>query len=378
MLRPLLCPVPSPSAHPSLQATRHSAHLRPKWFPPPPTRARPPLPPAGDNSPIIHNAIGIILSAPAPSMPPCPSEPRSDNDMPPLISDSSSDSDTYTSRRKTTITGASSYLLRLPLTPPTPPKISSSRSLLQPPLLNLHPTPTAATYSPPPGSTLHLPLPCLSTAEIAHLPHPRHHLSGLHITNFPSSPRSPHLACLPLGRNAKFASQLPHPLSPPAVVHLHQHTHGTAPPECPPLHHSEGSALARHRSGLPPVPALPTMARSPPHRPSPSMPAPVLPPALPHHDPPSPLSHTCSERSADNSLVARRRQWSPSSTLPRRHEPLPPSRVSRRVRSVSSTPTRTRDRPPHTTHSPSSPLCTDLPALIMLQERLLRWQRQRQ
>jgi hypothetical protein len=103
-------------------------------------------------------------------------------------------------------------------------------------------------------------------------------------------------------------------------------------------------------------------ARTPPRSPS-SRPS--------HYYGPSPLSHTYSERSADNSLVARRRQRSTSPTLP-------PSRVSRRVRSASSTHTRTRDRPQHTTHSPLSPLRTDLPALTMLQERLLRWQRQRQ
>jgi hypothetical protein len=112
---------------------------------------------------------------------------------------------------------------------------------------------------------LHL---CLATSEIAHLPPPRQHLPGLHITNCPSSPRSLRPASLPLGRTAKFAS-----------------THGIAPPVCPPLHHSEGRALSHHQSGRPPMPAVPTMARFPPHRPSLSMPAPDLPLALPHRDP---------------------------------------------------------------------------------------------
>ena len=97
----------------------------------------------------------------------------------------------------------------------------------------------------------------------------------------------------------------------------------------------------------------------------------------PSHYGPSPLSHTCStERSADNVLGARRHRRPPSPTRPRGHEPLHSSRVSRRVRSVSSTPTRSRDRPQHTSHSLLSPPRTDLPALIMLQERLLRRQLQ--
>ena len=138
--------------------------------------------------------------------------------MPPLISDSSSDSDTYyTPRLQTTITDASSSLLRPPPTPPTAPTLSSSRSLPQPLLWNLHPTPSAAAHSTPPSSPLHPPHLCLATSEIAHLPPPRQHLPGLHITNCPSSPRSLRPASLPLGRNAKFAS-----------------THGIAPPVCPP------------------------------------------------------------------------------------------------------------------------------------------------
>ena len=131
------------------------------------------------------------------------------------------------------------------------------------------------------------------------------------------------------------------------------------------------SARPSHYGPLPTSSLLSIHARTrtPPRSPS---------PRPSHYCGPSPLSHTYSERSTDNSLVARRRQRSPSPTLPQRHEPLPPSRVSRRVRSASSTHTRTRDRPQHTTHSSSSPLRTDLPALTMLQERLLRWQRQRQ
>jgi hypothetical protein len=190
--------------------------------------------------------------------------------MPPLVSDSSSNSDTYyTPRLKTTITDVSSFLLRPLPTPPNAPTLSSSQSLPQPLLWNLlHPTPSAAAHSKPPGSPLHPPHLCLATSEIAHLPPPRQHLPGLHITNCPSSPRSPHPASLPLGCNAKFAS-----------------THGIAPPVCPPLHHSKRRALSHHRSGRPPMPAVPTKARFPPHRPSLSMPAPDLPPALPHRDP---------------------------------------------------------------------------------------------
>ena len=131
------------------------------------------------------------------------------------------------------------------------------------------------------------------------------------------------------------------------------------------------SARPSHYGPMPTLPSLSvhartrTIPRSPSPRPS-------------HHDP-SPLSHTIStERSADNSLVACRRQRSRSPTRHRSHEPPPPFRVSRHVRSISSTATRIRDRPQHTSHSPLSPLRTDLPALIMLQERLLRRQRQRQ
>ena len=119
-------------------------------------------------------------------MPPRPSAPRSDNDMSPLISDSSSDSDTYTPRRKTSITDASSYPLRPPPTTPTAPTLSSSQSLLHPLLLrDLHPTPSATAYSPPPGSLLHSPPLCLATANIAHLPPPRHPLSGRHTPTVP-------------------------------------------------------------------------------------------------------------------------------------------------------------------------------------------------
>jgi hypothetical protein len=134
------------------------------------SRASSSPPPAG-NSSIIRNAIEGNLSAPAPSMPPCPFEQRSNNDTPPLISDSGSDSDTYyTPRLKTTITDASSFLLRPPLTPPTAPTLSSSQSLPQPLLRNLHPTPSDAAHSTPPGSHLHPPHLCLATSEITHLP----------------------------------------------------------------------------------------------------------------------------------------------------------------------------------------------------------------
>ena len=432
MLRPLLCPAPSPSAHSSLQTIRYSAHLRSKWYPPPPalasnaTDARPPLPlPADDSSP-THHAFGGTPSTMYPSLP-CPSQPDSDDDVPPpLISDSSSDSDSVsnndTSRCRTTITGASSCL-----PPPHPntlaaPALSSSPAPTLPPQWNPRPTASAVT-SPLPGSQLpptplcivtgitprhlaglhtsncpcslrstplasplHPPSLCLATANIAHLPPPRQLLPGRHITNCPSSPRFPP-ASRPLGRNARFASQLQHPLSPPAAVHPHQRTRalqGIAPSVGPPLHHSESHALARHRSGRPPVPASLTMARCPPHYARLSIHArtrtiPRSPSPRPSHHDPSPLSHTIStERSADNSLVARRRQRSRSPTRHRSHEPPPPSRVSRHVRSISSTPTRIRGRPQHTSYSPLSPLRTDLPALIMLQERLLRRQRQRQ
>lgn len=269
MLRPLLCPVPSLSAHSSLRANQYSPHLRPKWYPPPRAFASDATRVRHVNSRIIRNAIEGNLSVPAPSMPPCPFEQRSNNNMPPLISDSSSDSDTYyTPPLQTTITDASSSLLHPPPTPPTAPTLSSSRSLPHPLLWNLHPTPFAASHSTPPSSPLHPPHLCLATSDTAHLPPPRQHPPGLHITNCPSSPRSLRLASLPLGRNAKFAS-----------------THGIAPPVCLPLHHSEGRALSHHRSGRPPMPAVPTMARFPPHRPSLSMPAPDLPPALSHRDP---------------------------------------------------------------------------------------------
>jgi hypothetical protein len=170
MLRPLLCPVPSLSAHSSLRANQYSPHLRPKWYPPPRAFASDATRVRHVNSRIIRNAIESNLSVPAPSMPPCPFEQRSNNNMPPLISDSSSDSDTYyTPPLQTTITDASSFLLRPPLTPPTAPTLSSSQSLPQPLLRNLHPTPFAASHSTPPSSPLHPPHLCLATSEIAHL-----------------------------------------------------------------------------------------------------------------------------------------------------------------------------------------------------------------
>ena len=89
---------------------------------------------------------------------------------------------------------------------------------------------------------------------------------------------------------------------------------------------------------------------------------------------PSPLSNTSSTELS----AIRRRQRSRSPIRPRRHGPPPPARVSRLVRSVSPPPARIHDRPQHRAYSPSPPLRTGLPALIMLQERLLRRQQQRQ
>ena len=387
MLRPLLCPVPSLSAHSSLQANRYSLHLRPKWYPPPrafasdAARARHPPPPPAGNSSIICNTIEGNLSAPAPSMPPCPFEQRPNKDMPPLISDSSSDSDThYTPRRKTTVTDASSFLLRPPLTPPTAPTLSSSQFLPQPLLLwNLHPTSSAAAHSTPPGSPLRPPHLCLATSKIAHLPPPRQRLPGLHSTNFPSSPRSPRPARLPLGRDAKFASRLPFPLSPPAVVHPHQRTHGTAPPVCPSLHHSERRALAHHRSRRPPLPGVPTMARFPPHRPSLSKPAPDLPPALPHRDPLTTVRPHCPTPARQNAPLTTPSLHVVIDDPPRLFDLKDTNHCIHRVYLDGSAPYHPRPRALVTARSiPPTHPCPRLALTSRLQERLLRRQRQGQ
>ena len=150
MLRPLLCPVPSLSAHSSLRANQYSPHLRPKWYPPPRAFASDATRVRHVNSRIIRNAIEGNLSAPAPSMPPCPFEQRSNNNMPPLVSDFSSDSDTYyTPPLQTTITDASSSLLRPPPTPPTAPTLSSSSTS------PVEPAPDSLRRRPPPISGLY-------------------------------------------------------------------------------------------------------------------------------------------------------------------------------------------------------------------------------